>query len=182
MDFYKECLVEKVPTSSERIKKNAVMGVITFVLFALGFWGFILFNSIARIAFLILVALLILDKYYFNKFLYKLSFKIEYEYTLTNTTLDIDKIVAQSDRTRMLSFDLKDVELMTPMSLIESREYDGSFKTVAEACADITDFENTYCIIADTEKYGRVRVVFTPNEALLELMKPMLNRRFREKK
>lgn len=182
MDFYKECLVEKVMTSSERMKKNAIWGVITFVLFALGFWGFILFNSIARIIFLILVALIVFDKFYFNKVLYKLSFKVEYEYTLTNTTLDIDKIVAQTDRTRMLSFEMKDIELMTPMSLIESREYDGTFKTVAEACADITDFENTYCIIADTEKYGRVRVVFTPNEGMLELMKTMLNRRFREKK
>ena len=180
MDFYKECLVKKVLTSEERAKRYAAWGLISFILFALFVWGFILFNTIARLLAFVAVTYLVMEKYYFNKFLYKLSFKIEYEYTLTNTLLDIDKIVAQSERSRLLSFDIKEIELMTPMSLINSSEYDGKFKTIAEACEDLGDLENTYCIIAETEKYGRLRVVFTPDQGFIDVMAPMLGRRLRK--
>ena len=181
MDFYKECLVEKVMTSKERVIKYMIWGAISFALFALFIWGFVLLSMIGRILFLVVAGVLVLDKFYWNKFTYKLSFKIEYEYTLTNTTLDIDKIIAKSERQRMLSFDIKDIELMTPMDLVTSAEYDGDFKTVAEACADISDLENTYCIIADTDRYGRLRLTLTPNEGIIELMKPVLGRRLRQR-
>lgn len=179
-DFYKECLVKKVLTPKERFTRGFIRGVISFVLAALAVWGLVLFSPIGRILLLVAAAVLVLDKFYWNKFLYKLSFCIEYEYTLTNTTLDIDKIVAKTERTRLLSFDLKEITLMSALEKIESREYDGSFRTVADACEDIGDLANTYCILAETEKYGRLRLTFTPNEAMLELMKPLLGRKYRE--
>ncbi len=180
MDFYKECLVEKIPSQRERLKTFFLWGIISFVMFALFVWGFIFLSNIARIVFFVAVAVLVLDKYYFNKFLYKLSLKTEYEYTLTNTTLDIDKIVAKSERSRMLTFDLKDIRLMTPMRLVTSAEYDGNFKTVAEACVDIGDMDSTYCVIADTEKYGRLRLVFTPDEEFIGVMAPLLGSKLRK--
>ena len=181
MDFYKECLVEKVMTSKERVIKYMTWGAITFVLFALFVWGFVFLDMVGRILFLVAAGVLVLDKFYWNKFVYKLSFKVEYEYTLTNTTLDIDKILAKSERVRMLTFDVKEIELMTPMSLVTSAEYDGTFRTVAEACADIGDLDNTYCIIAETERYGRLRLTLTPNEGIIDLMKPVLGRRLRQR-
>ena len=180
MDFYRECLVEKEMTSRERVIKYLAWGAISFALFALFVWGVILLNMIGRILFLVVGGVLVLDKFYWNRFVYRLSFKVEYEYTLTNTTLDIDKIIAKSERVKMLSFDVKEIELMTPMSLVESREYDDQFRTVAEACADITDLEHTYCIIANTDRYGRLRLTLTPDEGIIELMKPVLGRRLRQ--
>lgn len=186
MDFYRECLVEKVLTPKERYIRFAAWGAISFVLFVLFVFGILIYFSdislVARILFFVGVVLLVMDKYYFNKFVYKLSFKLEYEYTLTNSTLDIDKIIAKSERSRLISFDVKEIELMSPMSLIESREYDGSFKTVAEACADLGDLEGTYCVIADTDRYGRLRLVFTPNEDMLNMMSSMLGNKLRKKK
>ena len=64
MDFYKECLVEKVMTPKERIVKYMSWGAISFVLFALAVWGFVLFSPIGRVLFLIAVAVLVLDKAY----------------------------------------------------------------------------------------------------------------------
>lgn len=178
MDFYKECMVTKILSSKERFTRGLIWGLITFVIAVLIFFSVL--NSLARITLMIVVAVLLLDKFYWNKFLYKLSYSIEYEYTLTNTTLDVDKIVGKSERSRMLSFDLKEITLVTPVSSVSPSEYNGTFRTVAEACADIGDLDNTYCILAETERYGSLRLTFTPSADMLESMAPLLGRRFRK--
>lgn len=178
MDFYKECLVKKVLSSKERFVRGLIWGLISLVLAFLAVFS--LFDTICRILLMVFVAVLLLDKFYWNKFLYKLSSCIEYEYTLTNTTLDVDKIIGKSERSRLLSFDLKEITLAAPLSKVTSAEYDGSFRTVADACADIGDMENTYCVFAETERYGSLRLTFTPNEAMLEIMSSLLGRRFRK--
>ncbi len=177
-DFYKECLVKKVLSSKERVVRYLIWGAISFVGALLLFFSFV--SSLARITFLIGAAVLLLEKMYWNKFLYKLSFSVEYEYTLTNTTLDVDKIIAKAERSRMLSFDLKEITLVTPLSAVTPAEFDGNFRTVADACADITDMDNTYCLFADTERYGTLRLTLTPNESMLSAMAPLLGRRFRK--
>jgi len=179
-DFYKECLVRKTLSPKERFIRSFLIGLICFVTAALAVWGLLLFSAVGRILLLADVALLVLDKFYWNKVLYKLSFCIEYEYTLTNTTLDIDKIVAKTDRTRLLSFDLKEITLMAPLAKTESREFDGTFRTVADACADLSDLNGTYCLLAETERYGSLRLTFSPDEETAALFETLLGRKFRK--
>ena len=83
---------------------------------------------------------------------FKLSgfFNIEYEYIVTNGTMDVDKIIAKSSRKRMLSFELQTVsriEKFNPALLN-------------------TDDEGAYLMVSDTEGKGSRYLVFAPDERL----------------
>lgn len=84
---------------------------------------------------------------------------IEFEYSLTNSTLDIDKIINKSDRKSVISFDCKDVfgvEKYNPQN-----HHDKSVKTYI--CTD--NFDDAYLFSVNTQN-GTEKVVFSPNEKL----------------
>jgi len=98
MDTYSEQLVKKTPTSSDGMKKIAVFGcgiALTAILVFLAFsvTTFILFA----------VALVIYGIYWLLT-----GMNIEYEYIVTNGSIDIDKIISQRKRVTLLSVDVKD--------------------------------------------------------------------------
>jgi hypothetical protein len=93
----------------------------------------------------------------------------EYEYIITNGEIDIDKIVAKSKRSRLLtvkvsaftafgrfSDDIKDDESLTLVLATENTGVDDWY----------ADFES--------ESYGKTRLLFTPNQQFLECVKPYL--------
>ena len=95
---------------------------------------------------------------------FKLSgfFNIEYEYIVTNGTMDVDKIIAKSSRKRMLSFELQTVsriEKFNPALLNNV-----SPKETVIACN--TDDEGAYLMVSDTEGKGSRYLVFAPDERL----------------
>ena len=97
---------------------------------------------------------------------YKLSsmLNIEYEYIITNGTMDIDKIINKSSRKRMLSFELSGVtrlEKYNPAALNSINS-----KNVVFAC-DSTD-PNAYCRVAEKEGKGASYLVFSPDERIKE--------------
>lgn len=102
--------------------------------------------------------------------LIKFNFNIEYEYILTNNELDIDKIMAQSRRKRIITIDFKNIEICAP---VDSPEYKHEFENT-EGFSKTYDFtgvgigdELNYFI--NTENEGtRVRVLFSPPEKILD--------------
>lgn len=93
---------------------------------------------------------------------YKLSgfFNIEYEYIVTNGTMDIDKIINKSSRKRMLSFELQTVsriEKYNPALLNSVNS-----KDVLIACN--TDDKDAYLIVSSAEGKGTKYLVFAPDE------------------
>ena len=93
---------------------------------------------------------------------FKLSclFNIEYEYIVTNGTMDIDKIVNKSSRKRVLSFELQTVariERYNPALLnsVNSKE-------LLVACN--ADDKNAYLMVSSTEGKGTNYLVFAPDE------------------
>mgnify|MGYP004626475051 FL=1 len=93
---------------------------------------------------------------------YKLSvrFNVEYEYIVTNGTMDIDKIINKSSRKRILSFELATVsriEKFNPAQLsgVNAKEL---FITCNQ------DDPGAYLMVSATEGKGTSYLVFAPDE------------------
>jgi len=94
---------------------------------------------------------------------YKLSslLNIEYEYIITNGTLDIDKIVNKSSRKRMLSFELSTVSRIEKYNPAVISSLNGKKVTVACNLSD-----EAYLVVAEKEGSGATYLVFSPDERL----------------
>lgn len=87
---------------------------------------------------------------------------VEYEYILTNSALDFDKIMARSKRKRLLSLDLKEIEILAPVN-------NDAYKNQATKIYDCTgDGKNGVYFIDFMGERGRERVLFQPSEKILD--------------
>ena len=93
---------------------------------------------------------------------YKLCtrFNLEYEYIVTNGTMDIDKIINKSSRKRILSFELATVSRIekfnpAPLSGVNAKEL---FITCNQ------DDPGAYLMVSATEGKGTSYLVFAPDE------------------
>ncbi len=106
----------------------------------------------------------------------------EYEYILTNNELDIDVVYNRASRKRVITFDMKKIDVMASIKDDQhaSELNRGNFKVIN--ASDNTNEANTYAIITQSEKYGACKVLITPNEALLEdLYRQAPNKVFKKK-
>lgn len=95
---------------------------------------------------------------------YKLTtlFNIEYEYIITNGTMDVDKIINKSSRKRIVSFDLSNVsrlEKYNPGMLGSDAK-----KDIVFACN--ADDSDAYLLVAERDGKKPYYVIFSPEERL----------------
>ncbi|HIS50728.1 MAG TPA: hypothetical protein IAA80_09520 [Candidatus Gallacutalibacter pullistercoris] len=104
------------------------------------------------------------------------SRNLEYEYSVTNGDLTVDKIINKRRRKRMVSFDVRDAEEIGKYDAtkLAQRQFDKTLMAAEDETA-----ENTWYIMARTPKYGRMVLVFTPNEKVLDGIKAGLPRQMR---
>lgn len=98
---------------------------------------------------------------------FKLSglLNVEYEYIITNGTLDVDKIVNKQSRQRILSFDIPKVTRMEKYN--DGLIVNINPKDIVMAC-NTTD-ENVYLLAY--EKNGKqMNLVFSPNEKMQKVI------------
>ena len=95
---------------------------------------------------------------------YKLSMRFftEYEYIITNGTMDIDKIIAKSSRKRMASFEISWVESLEKYN--PQNKITGNFERIVYACN--VDDPNAYKMVLMKEGIGKQCIVFSPNEKI----------------
>lgn len=124
--------------------------------------SFLFFKSI----FIALDALILFGAYKLYSML-----SIEYEYIITNSTVDIDKIVAKSSRKRVVSFDLTVV--------LRIEKYTGSLPAdIAKDCffACNEKDENALAVVYKEEGKPQKVFVFAPDERTRNAMKKFLPR------
>lgn len=162
MDTFAEQLVSKAQNSTDTIKKIIVLaggGVIVALLLYLTFifpLTFILAAGAIYAIYLLLTGL-----------------NIEYEYTVTNGTLDIDKIIAKRKRINMISADVKDFTAFGNYS-----DSDDVFTGTTVIAAG--GVEKSYYADFTDETNGSVRLVFSPNEKILDCIRPYLSRNLKK--
>lgn len=108
------------------------------------------------------------------------SFNKEYEYILTNNELDIDVVYNQSRRKRVMTIDIKKIEVMA--SIKDERhqsELNKSYKVVN--ASDNNNDETTYAIMTQNPEMGACKVLISPNEHfLVDLYKQAPNKVFKK--
>ena len=101
---------------------------------------------------------------------------LEFEYSVTNGDLTIDRIINRQRRKRVISFDCKDVEAIGKYKAVDhqSKHYDKKFFT---SMADDGSDEGAWYIAVRSPKYGGFcLVVFHPEERVLDSIRPFLPR------
>lgn len=94
---------------------------------------------------------------------------IEYEYIITNSTLDIDKIIAKSSRKRIISIDLSSVQRIEKFTGVFTSEIE---KNCIFTCNK--NDKNAFVLYYKQETKPQNAFVFSPNEKMLSAMKKYL--------
>ncbi len=100
---------------------------------------------------------------------------LEFEYSFTNTELDIDAIYNKQKRKRLCSYDLKDCILIFSSKNENQRLRYDNLKT--EDYSSGENLDATYIIVLPTEGETK-KIIIEPNERLLVAFEQKLGRAF----
>lgn len=152
MDNYNELLVRKNPGAKEFFLRGLIIvlsvGILGFTVFA----G-IMFNFLA----LILIGV---GACYLGFYLIGFTM-IEYEYIITNSDFDVDKVIGKRSRKRLISINLNQAS--------EWGEYNDNVGNNVNATVIATDNlgTNIWYLIASHDKIGTVMLLFSPENELI---------------
>ena len=153
MDNYYEQIVEKKKTGADIAKM-----ILVSLALVLGASACMFASIFFGLTFLVVIAvgLLFLAVWLIS------GMNIEYEYIITNNEMDIDKIIGRRKRKRMITVDLN-----------RTNDF-GGYPPVEEIDADTTVHattgleKNAHYLLVEHNDYGKVKVIFNPNEKIRE--------------
>ena len=100
---------------------------------------------------------------------------LEYEYSLTNGYVAVEKIMNRSSRKRMTAFECNTAEDIGPYNQNEARLKNQSFDARIFA-TEYADHRDAWYMVVRSQKTGKTLVVFNPDEELLEGIKKFIPR------
>lgn len=158
MDNFAEQLVRKHPNSSDNFKRTLFLvgGIIITILLTV--MAFLNLGNILCMLGLVLAAGAGYGTYFLVQGMY-----VEYEYTYTNGELDIDKIVAKRKRTELVTAEVKK---FTAFGKYTDNIQETDDMTVVISSDNIASHE--YYADFEHEEYGNTRIIFSPDEKMLD--------------
>lgn len=165
MDSYAEQIVVHEKNAKDFLIRITAILSIFFVL-GVGF----LLGSMVNFYFYMIGVFLTAFDIYFCWYIFT-GRNIEYEYAVTNNSLQIDMIMHQRRRKEILETEINKIEGFEKWS--DNRLDENKCHKVFYLGHNETDREQ-YRFIVLTEKYGRVMVIFSPNEKTLKAIKMYL--------
>ena len=169
MDNFAEQLVKRNETSSDKKRRNALLIVGILLTLTMAAFAVMQLGAPLRAFFGLLLAAAC---GYGTFFTYRNSF-VEYEYAFTNGELDIDKITAKSKRTPMVSTEVR--------QFTDFGKYDENIKETEEMTLIMaTDNIASHEYYADFT-HGKTRLIFSPDERMLENIGKFLPAKLRTK-
>lgn len=106
---------------------------------------------------------------------------LEYEYSLTNGFVTVDKIMNRQTRKRMTSFECDTCEDLGVYAESEARLKNRSFDTRVFA-TQFSDCQGSWYMIVRGKKTGKTLVVFDPDEDFQEAIKKFIPRQLKFEK
>ena len=159
MDFFNEWIVKKKKTAQD------IMSYVIIIFAALILLYFVLIQfGTGKAVFLIPVEIAIII--YASIWLWK-SLNVEYEYSVTNGDLDIDKIIAKKRRKKLVRVKLKDFEYFAPLNdrHIKVAE-DPSVNRVIDASSDLDSPRVHFAIYFNNSE--KICLLFEPTDKMIE--------------
>lgn len=167
MDIFVEYLVKKKKRASDYLKMaGIVLGgtIILFIVFTM------LVSMIPQIASLLL--LLVAGGIY-GLYLLVTAFNVEYEYSMVNNEIDIDKIINVRRRKRLTTVNVRGIEYFGVKE--GSREFDSCMRNAniekIYACRDKEDSGVYYAVYREND--AEKMVLFNPNEKMIDKMQKL---------
>ena len=148
---YTEQLVRQNATSQTKLKRLALIAVLSVMVTATIAIPMLFTLTFAYVLFLI--------------YIWK-RFNLEYEYIYYNGDIDIDVIKGMTKRKRMFSVNVKTLEVMAPTGHIELQQF-SNLKTYD--CSTNTGNKTYEMVFMKGER--KVKVVFEPNETIIQGMR-----------
>lgn len=157
-DIFHEQLVKRVNNSKNLlVKALTIVGCIIVLFIALSIEVLALFIIPIVIAEVVVIV-----------FVFRRQ-NIEFEYIVTNSELDIDKVINMSKRKHMYTIDAKSIVSMTKYENVERiPQFKNTNKTV-DVSSGVYG-ENTYAFIANV-KEKTTTIIFEPNEDVFKALK-----------
>ena len=166
MDTYSEQLVTKPSSNADRAKK-ILISVAAILLASILMWLSIRFCAYSLI--LLVFGILGGAAYIVS------NMDVEYEYIITNNEMDIDKIIGRRKRKRMITLSLENTEAFGTYPPDDSVSADATVHAT-------TGFEkNAAYLICQHNSYGKVMLIFNPNEKTREAIMQEMPRQLRVK-
>lgn len=167
MDHFAEQLVRKYHSASDDVKKFGIIAVtilVTAVSVLLCMMGFALA--------LVLPVCAVWAAYYFLKMLH-----VEYEYSCTNGSLDIDKIMGQTRRRSMLNVEVRTFTVYGKADAVqESGEEMTTFSAMGTSLMGTDEPSEEYYAEFEHPEHGKCCLYFSPDAKLRAAIEPFLSR------
>lgn len=98
----------------------------------------------------------------------KMNGELEYEYLYVEKTLDIDKIMAQSKRKHVATYELERIEILAPLNSYHLDNYKNRTVKVLDYSSGVEEKpEKRYCFFYE----GNEKIIFEPNEEMIRAFK-----------
>ena len=172
MDNFAEQLVKKNETSSDKTRR--VMMIVVGILFSIALAVLALLQLGNPLVALLGFVLAVLSGY--GTFNIVQNTYVEYEYAFTNGELDVDKIIAKKKRREMVS---TNVRQFTDFGKYSDDLEETDDMTIIFATDNIASHE--YYADFNDETVGSARLVFAPDERMLENIVKFLPAKLRTK-
>jgi hypothetical protein len=103
--------------------------------------------------------------------------EVEFEYSLTNGELDIDKIINKSKRKRLMTVDTRNFEILAP----KTQKYNNEFNKKCDTVLDVSSQKNPAYFAIFNTKNGKTKLIFEPTDKMLEAIRLYIPRKVMEK-
>lgn len=168
MDIFSEQLVRKDKDGLYLIKKIGLLALTFIIAMALLLTILRFMPVFSMIGFLAAFGIMYLGIYFSN------SLDIEYEYIVTGTCLDVDKILAQKTRKRLISVDIPTFEMFGRYTEgVNLPDCDVTIEAIYSKRAPL------YYAVFPSDKYGKVMLLFNPDDKTLDTIDISLPRNLR---
>lgn len=159
MDIFCEYMVKRKKKKTDYIQEVILIAVGIY----LSFLCFAMMNVFKSLTLLIIAAI-------WYGVIYLMRKKdIEYEYTLTNNILDIDRIFAKKSRKRITSIDIAQIDYIRPF---EERDAEPNQQMTDHNLCECKCSDSTYIIVFARDSKVH-RVFFTPNDKMKKKLKQL---------
>jgi len=164
-----DMFIEKLVTRQRQGKDYAIAAFAVFLTLLLSLISFVLIGGLAALAFLVPFLPLIIGGFFFLCYRIISRQNIEFEYSLTNNELDVDKIFARRKRKRIVTVNARNFDIFAPTSNFQFNQEKGS-PALANTydCSSSSKDANTYFIIFFGVDGRKSMLIFEPNQKMID--------------
>lgn len=116
------------------------------------------------------IGLVIIALAWYAVYLLASTLNVEYEYILTNSAMDIDKVMSKKGRKHLVEWDFKSIEICARIDDV-NHKYEYENKQSRDKIYDLTGdskIGNVYFVDYTDEKSVKTRVLFQPTSKMIE--------------